>query len=264
MRLQDVRVGDVRIASVTAGKGPPLVLLHGAWSDSRAWRRQLDGLGRDFAVTAWDAPGCGRSSDAPAEWRMPEYADCLAAWLAAVGIHRPHVLGLSWGGVLALELYRRHPGVPGSLVLASTYAGWAGSLPAGAVRERLERGVGELERRPEEWAAGYLPGLLTEAAPVALADEVVAIMCDLRPDGTRTMLHAVAEADLRDVLPRIHVPTLLLYGELDRRSPLEVAEALQAGIPGSRLVVLPGVGHLANVEQPDAFDAAVRAFLRAL
>ena len=90
------------------------------------------------------------------------------------------------------------------------------------------------------------------------------MMCDLRPDGTRTMLHAVAEADLRDVLPRIRVPTLLLYGERDRRSPLAVAEALHASIPDSRLVVLPGVGHLANVERPDEWDAAVRAFLRAL
>ena len=264
MRLQDVRVGEVRVASVTAGEGPPLVLLHGAWCDGRAWRRQLDGLGRDFAVTAWDAPGCGRSSDPPAEWRMPQYADCLAAWLAALGIDRPHVLGLSWGGVLALELYRRHPDLPGSLVLASTYAGWAGSLPREDVRERLERGLRELERPPEQWVAGYLPGLLTEAAPVALVDEIVAMMCDLRPDGTRTMLHAVAEADLRDVLPRIRVPTLLLYGERDRRSPLAVAEALHASIPDSRLVVLPGVGHRANVERPDEWDAAVRAFLRAL
>ena len=264
MRWQAVDVGEVRIAYATAGEGLPLVLLHGAWCDSRAWRWQLDGLGEDFAVAAWDAPGCGRSSDPPAEWRMPEYADCLAAWLEAVDIERPHVVGLSWGGVLALELYRRHPRIPASLVLASTYAGWAGSLPVEVVRERLERGLVELDRPPEEWVAGYLPGLLTEAAPAALVDEIAAMMRDLHPQGTRAMLNAVAEADLRDVLPRIHVPTLLLYGELDRRSPLDVAEALHASLPDSRLVVLPGVGHLANAEQPNEFDAHVRAFVRAL
>lgn len=264
MRLQSVRLGDLRIAYATAGEGLPLVLLHGGWCDSRAWRWQFDGLGQNFAVAAWDAPGCGRSSDPPPAWRMPEYADCLAAWLEAVGIERPHVLGLSWGGALALELYRRHPRVPASLVLASAYAGWAGSLPVEVVKERLERGLSELDRPPEEWVAGYLPGLLTEAAPVALADEIVAMMSDLHPEGTRAMLHAVAEADLRDVLPRIDVPTLLLYGELDRRSSLDVAEALHASIPDSQLVVLPDVGHLANAERPDEFNAQVRGFVRAL
>jgi len=87
------------------------------------------------------------------------------------------------------------------------------------------------------------------------------MMCDLHPAGTRTMMHAMAEADLRDVLPRIQVPTLLLYGESDARSPLDIAEALHAGIPGSQLVVLPGVGHFANAERPREFNEAVRRFL---
>ena len=59
-------------------------------------------------MVAWDAPGCGRSSDPPEAFRMPEYADCLAAFVDALGLERPHVLGLSLGGALALELYRRH------------------------------------------------------------------------------------------------------------------------------------------------------------
>lgn len=260
--MHDVRqVGGLRIAYVVAGEGPPLVLLHGGWADCRIWRRQLEGLSEDFTVAAWDAPGCGQSHDPPAGWRMADYADCLAAWLDAVGIERPHVLGLSWGGTLALELYRRHPDLPSSLVLASAYAGWAGSLPAEIVAERLDRALGELERPPEEWAADYIPGFLTEAAPSGLADEIEAIMFDLHPEGSRTMLLAMAEADLRDVLSRIEVPTLLLYGELDTRSPLEVAEQLHQSIPASRLVVLPGVGHLASAERPGEFNAAVRAFL---
>lgn len=264
MRVLNVQVGDMRIGYVAAGEGPPLVLLHGGWSDSRAWRWQLDGLAPDFALAAWDAPGCGRSSDPPGEWRMPEYADCLAAWLDAAGIERPHVLGLSWGGSLALELYRRHPRVPASLVLASAYAGWAGSLPPEVVAERLERALGELERPPEEWISGYIPGFFTKAAPDSLAEEFEAMMRDFHPAGTRTMLYAMAEADLRDVLPRIRVPTLLLYGELDTRSPVHVAEALHASIPDSQLVVLPGVGHVANAERPDDFNAQVRAFVRDL
>jgi pimeloyl-ACP methyl ester carboxylesterase len=255
-------VGDLRIAFATAGEGPPLVLLHGGWSDHRAWRWQLDGLSGELSVYAWDTPGCGGSDDPSAGWRMADYADCLAAWLEAAGIERPHVLGLSWGGTLALELYRRHPHVPASHVLAGAYAGWAGSLPPEEVSARLERVERELERPPEEWAAGYLPGFFGEGPPQELADEIVAMICDLHPAGTRTMLEAMAEADLRDVLPQVRVPTLLLHGERDARSPLAVARALHEAIPGSQLVVLPGLGHLANAEAPEAFNGAVRDFLR--
>jgi pimeloyl-ACP methyl ester carboxylesterase len=76
------------------------------------------------------------------------------------------------------------------------------------------------------------------------------------------MLLAMAEANLRDVLPGISVPTLLLYGEEDARSSRDVAERMHAAIPGSTLVELPEVGHLANVEAPEAFNDAVRTFLR--
>ena len=261
MREESVQVRGLRIAFASAGNGPSLVLLHGGWSDSRIWRRQLVGLGEDFGIRAWDAPGCGRSSDPPEDWRMADYADCLAAWMEAVGIERPHILGLSWGGTLALALYRRHPEVPASLLLAGAYAGWAGSLPPEVVSERVQRARSELERPPEEWVAGYIPGFFSEAAAPGLAAEFEAIMSELHPDGTRTMLNAMAEADLRDVLPRIRVPTLLVYGELDQRSPLSVAEELHARIPTSELVILPGVGHVACAEAPEAFNDAVRAFL---
>ena len=95
--------------------------------DSRDWRRQLEGLSDEFTVVAWDAPGCGESSDPdpPETFGADVYADCLAEFIEALELERPHVLGLSWGGGLALELYRRRPDLPRSLVLASAYAGWA-------------------------------------------------------------------------------------------------------------------------------------------
>ena len=206
----------------------------------------------EFAVVAWDAPGCGRSSDPPETFRLPEYADCLAAFVDALGLGRPHVLGLSFGGGLALELYRRHPTVPMTLVLASAYAGWAGSLPAEVVEQRLQRALREADLPPDQVVPGYVPGLFTRSAPAALIEEVVAMMSEFHPAGARAMAHAFAEADLRDVLPRIDVPTLLLYGDADQRAPLRVAENLNAEIPKSPLVVIPGVGHASNVEAAGA------------
>jgi pimeloyl-ACP methyl ester carboxylesterase len=262
--LAEVEVGGLRVAYRRAGQGPPLVLLHGGLGDSREWRRQLEGLADEFTVVAWDAPGCGGSSDPPATFRLPDYADCLARFIQALKLGRPHVGGLSWGGGLALELYRRHPQLPRSLVLASAYAGWAGSLPPEVVAERLQRAMREAELPPEQWVHGYLEGLFTDSAPPELVNEALAMMLDVRPAGMRAMARSFADADLREMLPRIRVPTLLLYGDADRRSPLVVAHDLHDQIPGSTLVVLAGVGHQLDMEAPDRFNAEVRSFLRSV
>ncbi len=257
-----IDIGGLGIAYRRAGMGPPLVLLHGGFGfDSRAWRPQLDALASEFTVIAWDAPGCGGSDDPPDTFRLPEYADCLAGFIEELHLDRPHVAGLSFGGALALELYRRHPDIPRTLVLAGAYAGWAGSLPPEVVTERLERLLREAQMEPSQWVPAYLPGLLTESAPKAMVDEVTSLMRDVHPAGNVAMLRGMAEADLRDVLPSIKIPTLLLYGEVDARSPLPVAQALHAQIPGSKLTVLPGVGHLSNIEAADRFNNEVRAFL---
>jgi pimeloyl-ACP methyl ester carboxylesterase len=100
--------------------------------------------------------------------------------------------------------------------------------------------------------------------PQTARDETLAIMLDVRAAGIRPMVLAFAEADLRDVLDTIRVPTLLLYGELDSRAPRAVADELHERIPGSELVILPGVGHATNIEAPDAFDSTVRRFLRSV
>ena len=193
---------------------------------------------------------------------MPDYADCLARFIDALGLDRPHVLGLSWGSTLALELYRSRPDLPRSLVLTAAYAGWAGSLPPAVVAHRLETALRDLEELPpEEFVRTWIPTLFTERAPSEMVEGFVALIAGFHPVGVRPMLHALAEADLRDVLPTIEVPTLLLYGAEDQRSPIPVAEAMHTSIPGSTLVVLPNVGHQSNVETPEAFNEAVRGFL---
>jgi pimeloyl-ACP methyl ester carboxylesterase len=86
---------------------------------------------------------------------------------------------------------------------------------------------------------------------------------DVRPETLGAQLFLMAEADERDLLPAITVPTLLLWGELDVRSPLSVARAFKNAIPNTELVVLPGVGHVSNLETPERFNHTVRKFCRA-
>jgi len=256
--MDQIDIEGLRITYQRAGAGPPLVLLHGGFGiSSSMWRRQLDGLSDEFTVVAWDAPGCGHSPDPPEGFGASDYADRLAAFIDALGLGRPHVLGLSFGGVLALEFYRRHPTLPRTLILASAYAGWVGSLPAEVVEQRLQRALREADLPTEQWVRGYIPGFFTESAPVELIGEVEAMMSDPHPAGLRAMALAFGKADLR-----IEVPTLLLHGDKDVLSPLSVAEDLHARIPTSRLVMMPGVGHLSNMEAPEPFNAEVRSFLR--
>jgi len=259
--MDRVEVGGLTIAFERAGHGPALVLLHGGRSDHREWRAQLDGLADTFTVIAWDAPGCGGSDDPPETFRMGDYARVLALFVEAIGAKDPTVLGLSWGSTLALEFYRQRPDLPRALILTAAYAGWAGSLPPDVITERLEDALRDLALPPEDVALRFVPTLFTERASTAMREEAMQVMTQARPSGVRPMLLAMAEADLRSVLPTIEVPTLLLYGEEDERSPLAVAEEMHDAIPTSTLIVLPEVGHLSNVETPERFNAAVRAFL---
>jgi pimeloyl-ACP methyl ester carboxylesterase len=259
--MEMTEVGGLRIAYERAGSGPPVVLLHGYVGDGRTtWRRQLDGLCDEFTVVAWDAPGAGGSADPPESFGLAGYADCLASFVGRLGLDRPHVVGLSFGGILALALMRRHRAVPATLVLASAYAGWAGSLAAEDAAERLRQALALAGLSPEEFVATLLPTMFSAATPPESVDAFGASMLAFHPAGFPAMARASAE-DLRDVLPSVDVPTLLVYGARDVRAPLSVAEDLHRAIAGSTLVVLPDAGHLGNIEAPEAFNRTVRSFL---
>jgi len=263
-RTDQIEVEGLRIGYQRAGEGPPLLLLHGFVGDSREWRRQIEDLSDEFTTVAWDAPGSGGSDDPPDTFRLADYADCLAGFIDTLRLGRLHVAGVSFGGALALELYRRHPALPMSLVLASAYAGWAGSLPAEIVEQRLHQTLLAADLPPDQFVRSMIPTMFSESPPAEPVEEFRQIMLEMHPDGFRTMARSLAEADLRDVLARIAVPTLLLYGDKDVRAPLTVAQDLHTKIPASRLVVMPGVGHMSSVEAAELFNTEVRGFLRSV
>ena len=108
-----------------------------------------------------------------------------------------------------------------------------------------------------------LPGLFAGDPPAEFVPLLEAMAADVRPDSMRTALLVMAEADQRDLLPLIAVPTLLIWGELDERSPLSVARQFEDAVPDAELVVIPRAGHVSNLEQPELFNDAVREFCRA-
>ena len=258
--MRSVRIaGGLEIAYREAGDGAPVVLLHGAASDGRMWGPQLDGLSDRLRVIAWDEPGSGRSSEPAQDFGLAGYADALARFIEALGFASVHVGGLSWGGVLALELYRRHPDRVTSLILADTYAGWKGSLSEAECAQRLSAAL-EQTSMPEDQFAPSLPGLFAPGASASAVDQLETIMADTRP--SRSAAHRDRDRGLRSARPAAphRRPDPADLGEQDARSPLTVADQFRAAIPDARLVRIPGAGHMSNIEQPERFNAAVREF----
>lgn len=247
-----------------AGAGPTLVLLHGFASDSRAWRPQIEALSTEFTVIAWDAPGAGESPDPPEGFGFDDWADVLARFLDALDIPTAHVLGLSWGGVLAQVFHGRHPERTTSLVLADTYAGWPGSLGAEAAARRLDSTLADLALPPDEFAERFLPTMFGPMPSRDARSTLAELIADRHPIGFRLMALALAQADTRDLARRINVPTLLPWGDHDVRAPMSVGRELEALIPGSRLAVIEGAGHASNLDRPAEFNAVVAEFLRSI
>jgi pimeloyl-ACP methyl ester carboxylesterase len=262
--IPDLSVVDVSGQSVAyrqAGEGPALVLLHGFLCDSRVWRTQLMDLSDAFMVVAWDAPGAGSSSDPPDPYTITDWAKCLSNFMDEIGIARAHFLGLSWGGLLAQELYRVDPERIHGLLLCDTYAGWRGSLGESVAEQRRARCLQESSLPTDEFVARWVPvEFFTNAASPDLADEMAAVVSDFHPVGFRLMAVALADSDTTDLLPNIDAPTLLLWGDADRRSPTSVAERFRDAIPGAELHLIAGAGHISNMEQAEAFNAHVRRF----
>ena len=145
-------------------------------------------------------------------------------------------------------------------MLADTYAGWVQALGKEAADQRLARCLRESELPVEQWVPQWVPDAFSSSAPRAVLDELETIMSDFHPVGFRAMSRGLM-ADYGDVLPDIKVPTLLIWGDDDKRSPIKVGEVMRDAIADARLVVIPNAGHASNMEQPEAFNTAVREFI---
>jgi len=258
--MEHVRVNGLDVAYRRDGSGPPIVFVHGAVEDSRTWTPQFQSLQDEFTVVAWDEPGVGQSDDLPTEsFTLADYALCLAGVIESVDLGPAHVVGLSWGSTVAIELFHRHPEAVATLILTGAYAGWKGSLPAEEVAARIA-GVDRMLDAPREQFDPALPGLFAGEPPASFVPLLQIMATEVRRHSMRTALSIMAATDLNFVLPSISVPTLLLWGERDVRSPLRVAHDFEQAIPNATLVVIPECGHVTNLDRPDEFNHAVREF----
>jgi pimeloyl-ACP methyl ester carboxylesterase len=243
-------------------KGPALLFLHGIGGDAECFRPQLAHFGRDFRAIAWNMPGYGGTDLLP-ETTFPALADAVAALLDARGIARVHLVGHSLGGMIAQEFALRHPGSLASLTLSGTTAAFGrpdGDFQRDFIRQRLA--PLEAGQAMADLAGRLVGGLIGPAPDPDGMATALASMSRVPPGTYRAALHCLVAFDRRDALPRIAVPTLLIAGGADTTAPAAVMERMAAKIPGARFVTIPGAGHLANLEQPAAFNRVLGEFLR--
>lgn len=236
-----------------------ILLLH-AWPlDARMWQPQLAALPNDVRVVAPNLPGFGGSEPAGAVMTMRTAAERTLSELDRAGIDRALVCGLSMGGYVAFELWRRSQDRVLGLVLANTRA-VADSPDAADSR----RALAERLRAEGNVLADDPPPLLAEDAPAELFGRVRAWIADQTPEAIAAAALGMAERpDSTPDLATIDVPTLVITSTGDRLIPPDVSSAMAVGIPGAELHVLDGAGHLSNLEAPGEFDRLLLQHVRA-
>jgi pimeloyl-ACP methyl ester carboxylesterase len=249
----------------TGGSGAGLVLLHGFPFGRSMWRGQAEALGGEFRVVAPDLRGSGETPPGVGDVTMETLAEDVAALLDELNLGRVVLGGLSMGGYVAFEFFRKFPERVRALVLADT-------RPQADTEEGRRAREENARRALKESMAPIVESLLPKVLSAGtrerggeVSGRVRAMILGASPEGAAASVRAMAaRRDQTDLLPSINVPTLILVGSEDAVTPPADAEAMGAKIEGSRLVVVEGAGHLSNVERPEEFNRALVEFMRGL
>lgn len=256
--------GDGRLAWRENGSSgfPVAAFFHGLGGSRFDWDEQLIALADIRRCVAWDAPGYGDSSGLPGS--LPELADTAAAWLTDLGGGAPvDVVGLSFGGMLAQHLAVRHPDLVRTVALVDTSPafGFDGTTDrdewlASRVDPMRDTGLSA------EQIAAVVANLVGPGASEAVRERAITSMRAVPAATLAASCTALVDHNMLDTLGGISAPALVLVGEHDTETPPDYAAAIAERIPGAQLVVVPGIGHLMNLEDPDGLAARLREHWR--
>lgn len=252
-----------RLALSAAGRGPLVLFVHGMGGDRRSWHGQIEALADAFTAVALDLRGYGESeaTGAPLDFRRDFAADLLAA-MDHFQAPRAHLVGLSMGGRVARWTALLHPDRVASLTLANTSPGFDALGPAEvqafiAARSFEPQG----DAMPEGYGLAQARAMMAPGTPEALLREAGAPMDRLSAAHYLRVLRASTEQDQDARLEDIRCPVHLVHSDLDRVYPAAVLQQMRERLRPARFTCLAGAGHLSNLEQPAAFNRALRDFL---
>ena len=257
-----IDIGTRTLHIVRRGEGEPLLLIQGMSGTHASWGEPfLAALDPDFASISYDHRGIGRSDPAPEAFSIVDLAQDAVDALDALDIETAHVLGISMGGMVAQELALDHPDRVRTLTLGCTYCGGEGaSLASPQTIQRLAQGMMSGDRE-----MAIRTGYEVNLSPAFVGDErnwePFHEMATTTPAAIATIMlqmQAINVHDTQERLSAITAPTLVVHGDEDQMIPVANARLIAGLIPGARLEVLPGVGHMFWWEQPEHVAALVR------
>jgi 3-oxoadipate enol-lactonase len=251
----------IRLAYELRGTGDPLLLIHGLGYGRWGWGPVTDALAEDFLIALFDNRGIGGSDVPPGPYSVADLAADAVTVLDAAGFERAHVLGTSLGGMVAQELALRRPERVARLVLACTTPGGDRSHPMPAQTVRLIAEAPKLA--PDVALRRFVENALSPTVRPALVEEIMALRLANPPHqaGWKAQAAAGATFDRLTKLEEIEAPTLVLHGTADAVVDCRNSELLAQRIPGARLELFPGCGHLFFWEEPERFVRLVKEFL---
>lgn len=258
-----LKTGDGRFSYEADGTvgAPAVVFLHGIGGAARAWRDQLAAFAPRFQVLAWDMPGYG-ASEPLGSTSIATLAGALKDFLVQVKVARPCLVGHSIGGMIVQQLLASEPELASAAVLAQTSPAF-GKADGDWQKAFIDARLGPLERG--ETMKDLAPALISELVgddPDPRGMEVARDCMASVPEATyKATMRALIGFDLRGALKNIRVPTLVLSGSKDTNAPAPMMKKMAGFIPDANYVELEGVGHLANLERPMTFNAALAGFL---
>lgn len=236
------------------GEGPVVLLTHGYSATSQMWRGQVEAVSKAHKLVTWDMRGHGRSDSPgdPALYSEAHTVADMAALLDAVGAETAIVGGLSLGGYMSLAFHRAHPERVRALLIIDTGPGYKND----EAREGWNRNA---LRTAERYETDGLSALAGGSAERRLAEHASAKGLALAARGMLTQ----RDAGVISSLPDIRVPAIVIVGSEDAPF-LAASDYMASKIPGARKAVIDGAGHAANIDRPEAFNAALMEFLEAL
>ena len=247
----------------SGGSGVPLVFLHGIGGRASGWAPiQQACANAGHTSVAWDMPGYGQSPTI-APYDFDGLADALAALLDAQDLPKAVLVGHSLGGMVALQMWARHPERVAGLVLAASspaFGHGSGDFQQAFIAQRLA--PLESGRSMHDVAAGLIPTMVAPGYDGPGLAQAQACMGSITPATYKNALGALVQFEQRTALPSISVPTLCIAGEHDRTAAPSVVQRMADKIPNAQYLCLNGVGHLLTFEQPELFADALQPFLR--
>ncbi|PRZ39681.1 pimeloyl-ACP methyl ester carboxylesterase [Antricoccus suffuscus] len=251
-----LETNGLKVAYVEVGAGDPLILIHGAESDRHQFARLQKYLGHDCRSISYDQRDSGATTSPPEPFTMTDLAADVVHLMDALGIDRAHVLGTSYGGMIAQHVALDYPDRLASLILVST-------TPTTSVRtpesERL------VAMSAEERSEAFIDLLVTpegRASPEVAAQSRRAL-APRTPEQTARRRAAAANHETRNLLNSIEVPTLVIHGSDDRVTPVSWAELLAEQITHAQLRTIKGARHGLTTEFPEKIADYVRQFIGA-